>query len=74
MCAIETQGGGEYALPWARSCAPSGRKTTNFMIQSLKIRGIRGKKLYHLQFEERNKTFLRQFRSIADSRLDVVSL
>ena len=21
----ETQGGGEYALPWARSCAPSGR-------------------------------------------------
>ena len=22
---LATQGGGEYALPWARSCAPSGR-------------------------------------------------
>ena len=31
---LATQGGGEYALPWARSCAPSGRKTTKFMIQS----------------------------------------
>ena len=41
LCALQPRAGGSVsidtvALPWARSCAPSGRKTTNFMIHSQK--------------------------------------